>query len=82
MPQYHPSNRRFKIVELDTTGWNHIPEAVNLTKEQCDNKLQEYIRNGATPNTLKVVLNDDPKYAEDQSGNVQSTDDSGVVKPS
>ena len=58
-------NRRFKIVEIDTTGWNQIPEAVNLTKEQCDAKLNEYIKNGVTPSTLKVVLNDDPTYEFD-----------------
>ena len=58
-------NRRFKIVEIDTTGWNPIPEAENLTKEQCDSKLNEYIKNGVTPSTLKVVLNDDPTYEFD-----------------
>ena len=57
--------RRFRIVEIDTTGWNPIPEAVNLSKEQCDTELNEFIRNGAAPSTLKVVLDSDPKYQFD-----------------
>ena len=54
--------RRFRIVEIDTTGWNPIPEAVNLSKEQCDTKLNEFVRLGANPNSLKAVLQDDKRF--------------------
>ena len=58
-------NNRYKILELDTTGWQVIAEAQNLTKGECDVKLNEFIRNGAAPSTLNVVLDSDPKYQFD-----------------
>ena len=32
----------YRILELQTTGWEELEEATNLTKEQCDQKLKEY----------------------------------------
>ena len=52
-------NNRYKIIELDTTGWQVIAEAQNLTREDCDVKLNEFVRLGANPNSLKAVLQDD-----------------------
>ena len=52
-------NNRYKILELDTTGWQVIAEAQNLTNEDCDVKLNEFMRRGANPNALKAVLQDD-----------------------
>ena len=54
-------NNRYKIIEQDTTGWSVIPEAQNLTREDCDVKLNEYVRLGANPNSLKAVLQDDTR---------------------
>ena len=53
-------NNRYKILELDTTGWQVIAEAQNLTKEDCDVKLNEFMRLGA--NSLKAVLQDDKRF--------------------
>ena len=53
---------RYKIIEQDTTGWSVIPEAQNLTKDECDVKLNEYVRLGANPNSLKAVLQDDRRF--------------------
>ena len=55
-------NNRYKIIELDTTGWQVIAEAQNLTKEDCDVKLNEFVRLGANPNSLKAVLQDDRRF--------------------
>ena len=55
-------NNRYKIIELDTTGWQVIAEAQNLTKEDCDEKLNEFVRLGANPNALKAVLQDDRRF--------------------
>ena len=55
-------NNRYKIIEQDTTGWSVIPEAQNLTREDCDVKLNEYVRLGANPNSLKAVLQDDTRF--------------------
>ena len=56
------ATNRYKIIEQDTTGWSVIPEAQNLTKEECDVKLNEYVRLGANPNSLKAVLQDDTRF--------------------
>jgi|TARA_R100000329_G_C7569031_1_gene201350 hypothetical protein len=53
---------RYKIIEQDTTGWSVVPEAQNLTKEECDVKLNEFVRLGANPNALKAVLQDDRRF--------------------
>ena len=44
----------YRILELQTTGWEELEEATNLTKEQCDQKLKEYIGDGVSPDRLKV----------------------------
>ena len=39
-----------------TEGWTLIDvDAQNLTKEQCDERLSEYIQNGVTANRLRAV---------------------------
>ena len=49
-------NKRYQLLELMTEGWGIIDEdADNMTKEQCDAKLKDYIGNGVAPNRLKVV---------------------------
>ena len=49
-----PSGPTYRILELQTTGWEELEEATNLTKEQCDQKLKEYIGDGVAPDRLKV----------------------------
>ena len=49
-------SKRYQLFELMTEGWEQIDEdANNMTKEQCDQKLNDYIGNGVPPNRLKVV---------------------------
>ena len=55
--------KRYKILELVTTGYHLIDNrAYNLTKEQCDAMLNEFVENGQSPNAIKAVLVDDPRY--------------------
>lgn len=49
--------QRYRIEELFTSGWELIDEsASNLTKEQCDQKLQYYLSSGYNPNYLRAVI--------------------------
>lgn len=46
----------YRIEELYTNGWELIDEsAVQLTREQCDSLLQDYLERGYNPNTLRAV---------------------------
>ena len=48
-------SKRYRIEEFATTGWELIEVTdVNLSKEECDAKLQEYIASGHNPNKLRV----------------------------
>ena len=50
------SNARYQLLELVTTGWEQIDvDATNMTKEECDSKLRDYIGDGVSPQRLKVV---------------------------
>ena len=56
-------NKRWKILERITTGWVLIAaDADELSKEDCDRKLQEYVDGWQNPIDLKAVLQDDPRY--------------------
>ena len=58
--------KRYKILELVTTGYHLIDNrAYNLTKEECDAMLNEFVENGQSPNAIKAVLVDDPRYTEE-----------------
>ena len=49
--------KRYKILELVTTGYHLIENrAYNLTREECDALINEYVGNGQNPNSLKAVL--------------------------
>ena len=55
--------KRYKILELVTTGYHLIDNhAYNLTKEDCNVMINRYIENGQSPNAIKAVLVDDPRY--------------------
>ena len=59
--------KRYKILELVTTGYHLIDNrAYNLTKEQCDVMLNEFVENGQSPNAIKAVLVDDPRYSDEK----------------
>ena len=46
----------YLIQELTTTGWELIEEdARQLTKEQCDERLNYYLSAGYPPNRLRAV---------------------------
>lgn len=47
----------YRIEELFTNGWELIrPDAVKLTKEQCEQRLMSYVQEGYNPNYLRAVL--------------------------
>lgn len=46
----------YRIEELFTAGWELVdPSAIKLTREQCDQRLQEYLSRGYNPNYLRAV---------------------------
>ena len=48
--------KRYKILELVTTGYHLIDSrAYNLTKEQCDAMLNDFLVSGVTANRLRAV---------------------------
>ena len=40
-------NNRYKILEQDTTGWNVVAEAQNLTKEELNKNYKSAINENA-----------------------------------
>ena len=53
----------WKIMEQNSGGWwLHSPDAQNLTKEKCDEWLNNLMLDGANPGDLKAVLQDDVRY--------------------
>ena len=59
--------KRYKTLELVTTGYHLIDNrAYNLTKEECDAMLNEFVENGQSPNAIKAVLVDDPRYSDEK----------------
>ena len=47
---------KLRIEELTTEGWTLIDNnAVNLTKEQCDAMLNDFLASGVTANRLRAV---------------------------
>jgi len=46
----------YRIEEYFTNGWELIDESASkLTKDQCDQRLQEYLERGYNPNCLRAV---------------------------
>tara|TARA_R100001594_G_scaffold22560_1_gene43771 strand:- start:605 stop:826 length:222 start_codon:yes stop_codon:yes gene_type:complete len=63
--------KRYKILELVTTGYHLIENrAYNLTREQCDALINEYVGNGQNPTAIKAVALDDPRYAGEKPSDV------------
>ena len=55
--------KRWKILERVTSGWHLITaSAYDLSKEDCDKMLQEFVDQGQNPGDLKAVLMDDPRF--------------------
>tara|TARA_X000000368_G_scaffold413531_1_gene401756 strand:+ start:795 stop:992 length:198 start_codon:yes stop_codon:yes gene_type:complete len=54
-PQPKGELKLYQIIEQQTNGWN-LPDDTsdNLTKEQCDKKLEELYSAGISPARLKV----------------------------
>ena len=46
----------YNLLQLDTTGWNvgNKENDVNLTKEECDLRLNFYLSQGVSPDRLKA----------------------------
>ena len=55
-PKIDP-NRTFKIQRMTTEGWTLADDqAVNLSKEQCDAILQNYVQmEGVKPSELRAI---------------------------
>jgi len=46
----------YRIEEYFTNGWELIDaSASKLTREQCDQLLEEYLKRGYNPNSLRAV---------------------------
>jgi hypothetical protein len=46
----------YRIEEYFTNGWELIDESASkLTKDQCDQRLQDYLERGYNPNCLRAV---------------------------
>jgi len=47
----------WKIIILETTGWNTIEESncVKLTKEQCTDRIESLLAEGYNPNHIRAV---------------------------
>ena len=53
----------YKILTFNTNGWNLIEDSANnLTKDQCNAVLQQFVSDGYNPNKLQAVLVDDPRF--------------------
>ena len=54
-----PSNPipTYKVLRLTTEGWTDFDtvNAVNLTKQQCDQVIQNLIADGVNPREIKAV---------------------------
>ncbi len=47
----------YRIEELTTEGWTLLADdAVKLTKDQCDVRLNEFMAAGVNPNRMRAVL--------------------------
>tara|TARA_B100000902_G_C26918308_1_gene720413 strand:+ start:314 stop:535 length:222 start_codon:yes stop_codon:yes gene_type:complete len=61
--------KRYKILALETTGYHLIENrAYDLTREQCDILINEYVNTGQNPTSIKAVLVDDPRYVDEKPG--------------
>tara|TARA_B100001250_G_C19606672_1_gene703053 strand:+ start:392 stop:556 length:165 start_codon:yes stop_codon:yes gene_type:complete len=49
-------DRHYKIQELVTTGWEDVSAEWNqrLSKEQCDEHLQDLIGGGISPQRIRI----------------------------
>jgi len=53
----------YKILTFNTNGWNLIEDyANNVTRERCDELIQQFISDGYNPNKLKAVAVDDIRF--------------------
>ena len=52
-----PENTTYKVLRLTTEGWTDADPlmAVNLTKEQCDQVIQNLIADGVNPREIRAV---------------------------
>ena len=52
-----PDDTTYKVLRLTTEGWTDADPlmAVNLTKEQCDQVIQNLIADGVNPREIRAV---------------------------
>ena len=54
-----PENTTYRILRLTTEGWTLADDqAVNLTRAECDQWIQNLIAEGKNPKEIKVALSD------------------------
>lgn len=53
----------YKILTFQTNGWNLIEDyANNLTKDECNKLLKDFVNEGYNPHKLKAVAINDPRF--------------------
>ena len=58
-PQPSDPNTTYRILRLTTEGWTLADDqAVNLTRAECDQWIQNLIAEGKNPKEIKVALSD------------------------
>ena len=55
-----PDTPTYKVLRLTTEGWTDLDSlmAVNLTRAECDQWIQNLIAEGKNPKEIKVALSD------------------------
>ena len=46
-------SRLYNIEDMNTMGWEQVPNCIRLTKDQAKVKLEELINEGYNPNRLR-----------------------------
>lgn len=57
LPLTPPPERRYRVEELTTTGWELADDkCVNLTKDEAHKTLKNFLDDGLSPNRLRAVI--------------------------
>ncbi len=63
LPRVMTEEKLYKIMEQNSRGWFlHSERSQNLTKDQCNEYLNNLMLDGANPNDLKAVPQNDTRY--------------------
>ena len=48
----------YRIDEQTTTGWNILVNERHLTKQECTDKYNDFVKSGINPGDLRIVRDD------------------------